>query len=441
MKRLKSSSRRGHPRWIVSALDQDYDCSPPLEEELGDGEVDARWDDADPLEPAFERFYREHYAFVWRSARRLLVGAGDDRIEDVIQETWIAAYRRFDSYAGECLPTTWLFGILRNVVRNHERGERRHHRRVAAFVAHEQERERGRESGEALRLLGPKLLEGFLRTLDDDKRAVFVLAELEGHSGREIAEALSINANTAHSRLRAARQQFCAYFDLPPSREQLAGRVRSLRERPEQPPAQALARSRALLIVGLGKSSLVAGGSAGLGVAVVAKIAAAIGALLVAGAGLIAVERAQEGESPIAVTNEVEPLRGREHDRVEAAIGELVGVEQLDESIDSIGELAPIPVSASIPPAVQRSKVARPDAYELLRQARKALVESQPAQALELLANIPASSSTLRGERVATEVAALCRLDRGSEARRVVERFAKAEPDSPLLARLASACW
>ena len=181
----------------MSALDQDYDFSARVED---DDELESRW--AEPgLEPGFERFYREHYAFVWRSARRMLVGAGDDRIEDVLQDTWMTAYRRFDSFAGECRPTTWLFGILRNIVRNHERGERRHNRRVAAFVEHERERERSRGADDTTRLLGPKLLEGFLRTLDEDKRAVFVLAELEGHSGREIAQALHINANTAQSRL------------------------------------------------------------------------------------------------------------------------------------------------------------------------------------------------------------------------------------------------
>jgi hypothetical protein len=69
------------------------------------------------------------------------------------------------------------------------------------------------------------------------------------------------------------------------------------------------------------------------------------------------------------------------------------------------------------------------------------LVEDQPAQALELLAGIPATSPTVRGERVATEVAALCRLDRSADARAAVEAFAAAEPGSPLLARLESACW
>jgi RNA polymerase sigma factor (sigma-70 family) len=395
--------------------------------EFATADLEDRWHEADALEPVFERFYRDHYAFVWRSARRMLAGAGGDQVEDVIQDTWIAAYRRFDSFDGECRPTTWLFGILRNVARNHGRGERRRTRRIAAFVAHNHGRDLGRESDDAGRLLGQHLLERFLSTLDEDKRAVFVLAELEGHSGREIAAALHINANTAHSRLRAARQQFCAYFDLPHSREEIAARTRSLRERPEQPSTQALVRSRALLIVGIGKGTLVTSGGGGVGLALIGKIVAAIAALLVAGAGVLAAEHTPNHEElEIPTTREVGPQKARE--LASPAVVELASSEP--------DELAPIPV-----PAPVARKITRPDPYELVRQARKALVEGQAAQALELLAGIPSASPTARGERAATEIAALCRLDRPTEARAVAEAFALAEPGSPLLLRLDSACW
>lgn len=208
-------------------------------------------------------------------------------------------------------------------------------------------------------------------------------------------------------------------------------RVRSLRERAEQPPAHALARSRALLVVGLGESTMIASGSAGLGFAGLAKLAAAIAAVAVAGAGVLAAERAPDEQAPIEIAAEHEPAKSRP---TTATVG-LLSVAPAGE--DAIDELAPIPVTA---PAIRRREP-RPDPYELLRQARKALVDDEPAQALVLLASIPKKSATLRSERVATEVAALCRLDRSSDARAAVERFAAAEPDSPLLARLESACW
>ncbi len=46
--------------------------------------------------------------------------------------------------------------------------------------------------------------------MDDDKRIVFALVELEHETVAEVARMLGINANTAHSRLRLARAEFTA---------------------------------------------------------------------------------------------------------------------------------------------------------------------------------------------------------------------------------------
>jgi RNA polymerase sigma-70 factor (ECF subfamily) len=48
----------------------------------------------------------------------------------------------------------------------------------------------------------------FVTTLDEDKRAVFELVDLEGMAVPEVAELCGIKLNTAYSRLRAARQLF-----------------------------------------------------------------------------------------------------------------------------------------------------------------------------------------------------------------------------------------
>ena len=51
-------------------------------------------------------------------------------------------------------------------------------------------------------------METFLDSLDEDRREVFVLSELEGFSGTEISEALGVNRNTVYTRLRAGRRLF-----------------------------------------------------------------------------------------------------------------------------------------------------------------------------------------------------------------------------------------
>jgi len=53
-----------------------------------------------------------------------------------------------------------------------------------------------------------RLVDELLRSLDDDKREVFVLAHLEQMTAPEIAEILSENVNTVYSRLRAAKEEF-----------------------------------------------------------------------------------------------------------------------------------------------------------------------------------------------------------------------------------------
>ena len=53
-----------------------------------------------------------------------------------------------------------------------------------------------------------RVLDRLLAQLDEEKREVFVLAEIEQMTAAEIAEIIEVNVNTVGSRLRAARQEF-----------------------------------------------------------------------------------------------------------------------------------------------------------------------------------------------------------------------------------------
>ena len=59
-----------------------------------------------------------------------------------------------------------------------------------------------------------------LDQLDEDKRTVLVLVELEEMSVAEVAEAMATNVNTTHARLRAARKQFTQAVTRYRAREQ-----------------------------------------------------------------------------------------------------------------------------------------------------------------------------------------------------------------------------
>ena len=148
------------------------------------------------------RIYEEHFDFVWRSARRL--GVPDSAVDDVVQEVFIVVHRQLASFEGRSSMKTWLFGILRNLVLRQRRSWARRGREESL-------EESAVEAGGAAadeRLAesqARRVLHGLLAQLDDDKRAVFVLAELEQMSAPDIAEATGLKLNTVYSRLRLAR--------------------------------------------------------------------------------------------------------------------------------------------------------------------------------------------------------------------------------------------
>jgi RNA polymerase sigma-70 factor (ECF subfamily) len=156
----------------------------------------------------FETIYREHFRFVWRTAKRL----GVDRawLDDAVQDTFVVVHRRLSDFHGHSSVKTWLYGIVRRVVADHRRGVRRKHSKAAPMedaseptASVDPDPEASMEQADKVRLLHRLLGE-----LDDEKREVFVLAELEEMTMAEIAEALGVNANTLSSRLRAARREF-----------------------------------------------------------------------------------------------------------------------------------------------------------------------------------------------------------------------------------------
>jgi len=160
----------------------------------------------------FDQVYEEHFSFVWRSVRSL--GILPSFVEDVVQDVFVVVHRRLAEFDGtRASIRTWLFGILRRTVADHRRTRRR---KPAQFGTQEGDAEvetltdgtRMSPHDSAARAEAVRVLSQLLDSLEDDKREVFVLAELEQMSVPEIAVAIEINVNTAYARLRAARKDF-----------------------------------------------------------------------------------------------------------------------------------------------------------------------------------------------------------------------------------------
>ncbi len=153
----------------------------------------------------FDEAYRAHFPFVWRSAKRL--GVSDASLDDVVQEVFLIVHRRLGGFEGRSSLRTWLFGITLRVVRDHRRASRR--RDPGPAVDPDTLGATGPGPGEdAQKAEAVRLLHALLDELPDERREIFVMAELEQISIPDIAEALAINVNTAYGRLRIARQEF-----------------------------------------------------------------------------------------------------------------------------------------------------------------------------------------------------------------------------------------
>jgi RNA polymerase sigma-70 factor (ECF subfamily) len=155
--------------------------------------------------PTFHEVYEQFFDFVWSSARHLGVDPG--AMDDVVQEIFIVIYSRLHTLQRPEALRSWIYGVVRRTVSDHRRSKRsRDVSGAAAQSALESSQPTPAELAEKTADL--ELLGYLLGQLDEPKREIFMLVELEEMTVPEVAELLEIPLNTAYSRLRAARQAF-----------------------------------------------------------------------------------------------------------------------------------------------------------------------------------------------------------------------------------------
>ena len=148
--------------------------------------------------------YRAEFPYVWNVLFRL--GLSGPEREDMAQEAFAAAFKQWSSYDRKRPLKPWLFGICYRLVRDYRR---KHQHRFEREALDEKLPEHAPNAEDAaVRRQGLKLVELALREMDLDKRAVFVMHEIEGHPMPVVAEELNVPLNTAYSRLRLARKDF-----------------------------------------------------------------------------------------------------------------------------------------------------------------------------------------------------------------------------------------
>ncbi|HVU06072.1 MAG TPA: sigma-70 family RNA polymerase sigma factor [Polyangiaceae bacterium] len=172
---------------------------------------------------SLDRIHDDHADFVFRSLQRL--GVRDRDLEDALQDVFVVVHQRLHTFDASSRITTWLYGICIRVAAAHRR--RAHVRRETpsadgedvapvdpspspeAVAERQEERER---------------LAAVLDALPPERRAVFVMFEIEGFGASEIAGMLGVPEGTVHSRLSTARKEFLEAAKRAAERERRGGR-------------------------------------------------------------------------------------------------------------------------------------------------------------------------------------------------------------------------
>lgn len=402
----------------------------------------------------FERMHRLYYRYVWTVLANL--GVPDALIDDAHQEVFITCYRRRDSFEEGRPIKPWLVGIARKVAFRYRRSQQRQRRKLSELGSERDLRNNNDPRGKIEARL---LLEKVIEHLDPPRREVFILGELEGRTGPEIASELGIHLEAAYSRLRSARAAMMRVFvalDEPPA------------TRAEARPAFALLLPQ--IKGGGGTLAWIGAWSAK------AKAGAAIAGLATVTATALVVEEVRSPREDSAALS-------RSGEQVRRGSGEGEGIAGVSAVEDTTAEVAalelppPAPTSAgdaAASPAPQRPR-AKADTSasgpvaggaaedggsaeiagesegapsdlgreaRLLARAKEALNAGSPEQALAHLRDHTLSfpDGSLREARSALRIESLCVLGRVREARGEAAALRRDYPDSSVARRLTDPC-
>jgi RNA polymerase sigma-70 factor (ECF subfamily) len=150
-----------------------------------------------PTEERFRSIYLRHVDAVTAYVRRRTEA---DSVEDVVAETFLVCWRRFDRVPDEPLP--WLYAVARKTLANRHRAAARHG--VEASV---------RQTSEASELVGDPVLARAFALLGEPDREVLRLVAWEQLSLREAATALGCSYVACRVRFHRARRRLAANLE------------------------------------------------------------------------------------------------------------------------------------------------------------------------------------------------------------------------------------
>jgi RNA polymerase sigma-70 factor (ECF subfamily) len=147
---------------------------------------------------AFHALYSANVTRLFRFLRQF--SPETDQVEEWVQRAFIKAFEHLDSFDGRSRFSSWLFTLALNEMRADWRRAQ-----IVAFVPAEDEQEDA--SHESDNFEWRQMMKSWMDDLDESKRTVFVLYEVEGYSHAEIASMLGIAESSSRTFLVRAKRR------------------------------------------------------------------------------------------------------------------------------------------------------------------------------------------------------------------------------------------
>jgi len=152
---------------------------------------------------AFEEVYRTHSGRLYSVAFRMLGNASD--AEDLLQEIFLAAHRKLETFRGDSALGTWLYRLAVNLCLDYLRSRAGRATQMTDVLEDDNVLPDMASRGLAEQTVTRMDLERAMAHLPEGCRMAFVLHDVEGLEHREVAAAMGIAEGTSKSQVHKAR--------------------------------------------------------------------------------------------------------------------------------------------------------------------------------------------------------------------------------------------
>lgn len=146
---------------------------------------------------AIKHLFDGHVVSLYRFLKQF--SRNQDEVEDWVQRAFIKAFENLASFDGRARFSSWLFRIALNEMRNDRRRDG-----IVSFLRIQEDGQIHKNTADDFEW--KETMKQLLASLDEAKRAVFILYEIEGYSHAEIASMIGIRESTSRSLLTRAKQ-------------------------------------------------------------------------------------------------------------------------------------------------------------------------------------------------------------------------------------------